>query len=557
MEMIEMPTIEVNYQDLQSLIGEHIPLDVLQDEGILYAKGEVEEIEGEMLKLDMKDTNRPDLWSAEGVAREIQGRYTTKRGLPVYLVKPSGLTVKVDPKLKTIRPLTVCAVVKNINITQETLSQMIQLQEKISGTFGRNRNEVAIGVYDYRKIKGPIKFTTVKPDGIKFAPLDFDEKMTPSQILKKHPKGLEFGNLLNGLKEYPIFIDAAGEVLSMPPVINSNHTGKVTASTKDLFIECSGFSMKFLMPALNTIVAALADRGGEVQSVRVEYSNGPIVTPDMSPRKYSINAEYVNSVSGLRLSPKAICDLLEKARYSAKATGNKINLLYPAYRQDIMHPRDVVEDVIISYGFNRITPNIPKVATTGELCMLEKFSDSVAGIMTGMGFQEILSYMLANKENLFRKMSMNDGEVVEIENVVSSNWSVFRSWMLPGMLEFLSKNKHREYPQNVFEIGDAVLLDRNTETRSMDVRKISAVMCDTRVGYESIASVVDALFSSLGIEYELVPGTHPSFMKGRTAQITVNGKPAGILGEINPAVLNSWGIENPVAGFEIEIERMK
>ena len=320
-----MPTIEVNYQDLQSLIGTHVPLDVLQEEGIMYAKGEVEGIEGEVLKLDMKDTNRPDLWSAEGIARELAGRYAAVRGVPRYGVKPSGLVVKVDRKLEKIRPLTVCAVVRNLNITPDVLSQMIQLQEKISMTFGRNRKEVAIGVYDLHKITSPVRFTSVRPDGIRFVPLESDSEMTPAEILKKHPKGLEYAGLLKGLSEYPIFIDAAGEVLSMPPIINSGHTGKVTTATRDVFIECSGFDFKFLSPALSVIAAALADRGGELQSVRVEYHDGVKVTPDMKPGKAVVDVAYAKGITGLSLSAKDMCGLLSAARYDASVKGKKIS----------------------------------------------------------------------------------------------------------------------------------------------------------------------------------------------------------------------------------------
>ncbi|UCD03009.1 MAG: phenylalanine--tRNA ligase subunit beta [Candidatus Aenigmatarchaeota archaeon] len=551
-----MPTIEVNYQDLQTLVGEHIPLDVLQEEGILYAKGEIEEIEGEVLKVDIKDTNRPDLWSAEGIARELQGRYGTKKGLPAYAVKPSGLTVKVSPKLKNIRPLTVCAVVKKLNITPDVLSQMIQLQEKISVTFGRNRKEVAIGVYDLHKIKGPIKFTSVKPDGIRFAPLEFNQKMTPAEILKKHPKGLEYGGLLKGLKEYPLFIDSAGEVLSIPPIINSNHTGKISTATGDIFIECSGFNFKFLVPALNTIVAALADRGGQIQSVRVDYPDGVRHTPDLRPKKTKVNVDYVKEVSGLKLSRGQICELLEEARYETRPKGKSIELLYSAYRQDIMHPRDVIEDVIISYGYNRIKPVFPKLVTTGGVSDIEKFSDAVTDVMIGLGFQETLSYMLTNKNALFGRMNLPEGDVVEIENIVSSNWSVFRNWLIPANMEFLAKNKHRTYPQNIFEVGDIITPDRAMETKTRDRRRIAASSSGARTGYEYMASVLDALFSSLGLEYQLVPARHPTFITGRVAEIRYNRKSVGILGEIHPKVLNSWDIENPVVSFEIDLGKI-
>lgn len=551
-----MPTIEANYNDLLSLIGKHIPLDVLQEEGILYAKGEIDEIDGETLKIDIKDTNRPDLWSAEGIAREIQGRYGVKRGVPRYEVKKSDLVVNVDKKLKNIRPYTVCAVVKNLNITPDVLSQIIQLQEKVNITFGRNRHEVAIGFYDYSKITSPITFTAVKPDGIKFVPLEFREEMTPAQILKKHPKGKEYAYLLKGLRQYPMFIDAAGEVLSMPPIINSDHTGKITAATKDIFIECSGFNFRFLLPALNVLVAALADRGGTIESVKVAYPDGVRYTPDMSPKRTKVSTDFANKVSGLKLSPKKICGLLEQARYDAKADGKNIRLLYPAYRQDIMHQRDVIEDMIISYGYNNFEPINPKLPTIGSVSEIEKFSDSVTEAMTGLGFQEVLSYILTNKNNLFRRMNMDEGDVVEIENVVSSNWCVFRNWMLPGLMEFLSKNKHREYPQLIFEIGDVVVLDEKAETKTRDMRMISAAVCGNNVAYEYISSVLDALLSSIGTGYSLAKKKHQSFIPGRVADIRSGNGSLGMIGEIQPSVLNAWGIEKPVVAFEVNLERL-
>ncbi|MBN2331464.1 MAG: phenylalanine--tRNA ligase subunit beta [Candidatus Aenigmarchaeota archaeon] len=549
-----MPTIEVNYNDLLSLVGKHIPLDVLQEEGILYAKGEIEEIDGEMLKIDIKDTNRPDLWSAEGIARELQGRYGVKLGAPRYEVKHSDLVVEVDGKLKNIRPVTVCAVVKGLNVTPDALSQMIQLQEKVSVTFGKNRKEVAIGVYDYHKITPPIRFTAVKPDGIRFVPLEFEKEMTPAEILKKHPKGLEYAHLLKGMPRYPIFMDAAGEVLSLPPIINSDYTGKVTSATRDVFIECSGFDFRFLNPALNVIVSALADRGGTVESVKVAFPDKVMHTPDLKPKRARVDSDYANRMTGLKLSPKRLCELLGQARYDAKVKGRAIGLLYPAYRQDVMHQRDVIEDIIISYGYNKVKPVMKKLATTGSVREIEKLSDSVAEVMVGLGFQEILSYVLTNRNNLFNKMNAPPQDVVEIENFVSSNWSVFRNWLLPSLLDFMSRNKHREFPQPIFEIGDAVTLDKSRETRTKDIRNMAAASCGNKVGYEYMASVLDALMSSLGLEYELVKAQHPSFIPGRTAQIRIKGKPAGIMGEIHPIVLNSWGLEKPAAALEIGLD---
>lgn len=552
-EDVKMPTIEVSHNDLCRLIGRRIPLEQLKED-LLYAKGEIDAVEGDILKIDVKDTNRPDLWSAEGIAREIKSRY--KKSFPSYKAERSSVVVNVDGKVAKVRPYTTCAVIRNLKINKNVLSQMIQLQEKISGTFGRKRKEVAIGAYDLHKIKPPISYTTVKPDGIKFVPLEFKEKMTPKEIIENHPKGKEFGHLLEGYSEYPIFIDSEGKVLSLPPIINSEHTGKVTESTKDIFVECSGYNLKYLIPAINVLVAALGDRGGKIESVMVDYGTKKIVTPSLEPKKYSMKPDFVNKVSGLGLSVKGIVNLLEQANYIVKAHGDNLDLLYPAYRQDIMHPRDVVEDAIISYGYNKIEPTVPKFPTTGKADELGRFSDDIAEIMIGLGLQEIMSYTLTNKSNLLEKMNLREEEIAEIENPVSTNWSVFRNSLLPGLLEFFFVNKHADYPQDIFEIGDIISLDEKSETKTRNVRKLAVALTNSVVNYEHISSYLDAFFSSLGIRYSLKKSTHSSFIQGRCADIFIGKENIGVIGEINPVVLNNWRLEKPVAVFEINLEKI-
>ncbi len=547
-----MPTIEASHEDLCGLIGKKLGTEELKD-AILYAKGEIDSADGDMLKIDITDTYRPDLWSAEGIAREIKSRYGAG-GCPKYKIKESNVVVNVDKKNAGVRPYTVCAVVKNLRITADVLSQIIQLQEKIHTTFGRNRKEVAMGIYDLERIKPPIRFTTVKPEGIKFVPLGFEEKLTPKEILEKHPKGREFGHLLAGCKEYPVFLDSSNEVLSIPPIINSNYSGKITEKTKNAFIECSGFNLKFLIPALNVVAAALSDRKAEVQSVKIIYPDKTMVTPDLSPKKSSINTDYVNEISGLNLSEREIGRLLEQANYDTRLNGKNIELLYPAYRQDIMHPRDIVEDVIISYGYNKINPVVPTLKTESGLSGVGLFSNKISEIMVGLGFQEILSYTLTNRDNNFGRMNLKEEKIIEIENPASINWNVFRSWLLPCLMDFFSGNQHVDYPQKIFEVGDVVLIDETRETRSRDSRKLSAAWADSRIGYEKIASALDALLKELGVSYTLKKSVHPSFIGGRVAEVIVKNKPIGFIGEIHPEVLGNFRLKMPVVAFEIDLQ---
>ncbi|MBU0530149.1 MAG: phenylalanine--tRNA ligase subunit beta [Candidatus Aenigmatarchaeota archaeon] len=544
-----MPTIDISHQDLNNLVGKNLTLNQLQDD-ILFAKGEIDET-GDTIKVDIKDTNRPDLWSTEGIAREIKSRY--RPGMPEYKTGKSNVVVHVDPKMKNIRPYTTCAVVRNLKITKHVLEQMIQLQEKVAGTFGRNRKEIAIGVYDLHKIKLPIKFTTTTPN-LKFIPLDFTKELTPKQIIDQHPKGKEYGHLLEGMSAYPLFIDSAGSVLSMPPIINSDHTGKVTTSTRDVFIECSGFNLNFLNTALNVLVAALADRGGTIETVDVIYGNKKITTPDLTPKKASVDPRYVNKISGLNLKDADITKLLEKSGY--KILNKKIDVLYPAYRQDIMHQIDIVEDILISYGYNKITPEEPRLPTKGSADRLWNFSRHVTDIMTGAGLQEIMSYILTSNDHVFTRMNIKPTEIAEIENPMSSNWSVFRSSLIPGLLEFLSQNTHREFPQKIFEIGDTVEVNMRNETRTQNTRRLAVALSDSSFGYQNATEILDFLMSTLGTKYNLVRADHNSLIPGRSANILVHGKKLGIIGEIHPQVLNNWKLELPVIIFELNLTEL-
>jgi phenylalanyl-tRNA synthetase beta chain len=547
-----MPSLEVSLRDMERLIGRTLSPDELRHL-VGLAKCDVNSIVGDSVKLEAKDTNRPDLWSAEGIAREIRFR-VKKLGLPKYKVSKSKVEVIVDKSVKGVRPFTACAVVTNLHLDEVALSQMIQLQEKVASNYGGGRRDIAIGVYDLDKMKPPINYTTVDPDGIRFVPLDFEEELTPREILEKHPKGKEFGHLLAGVSRYPIFIDSAGEVMSVPPIINSNFSGKVTENTRNAFIECSGFDLGRLSVALNVVTTALAERGAEIGAVKVRYADRAIVTPDFKPGRASVDLVHFGRISDLTLSPSKACDLLRRSGYSViRRRKDKVEVLYPAYRHDVMHERDLMEDMLISYGYDKIRPQPLRLPTVGMSSRIERFSSLLCELMIGLGFQQVMSYTLTNKVDLFAKMKLKEEPVIELENPVSSSWNVFRNWMLPCIVDFLSSNAHVDYPQNVFEIGDVVVPDQTKETRAMDRRKLACARASAEVGYQDIASVLDAFLSSLGCQYELRTGSHPSFIEGRVADVILKGADLGVVGEVSPEVLEAWDIEVPVSAFEIDV----
>jgi len=128
--------------------------------------------------------------------------------------------------------------------------------------------KVAIGVHDLSAIEPPITYKAVAPKDISFVPLDMDVSLDLGMILRKHPKGKDYAWCLEGKDRYPVFVDARGDVLSFPPIINGQLT-RLTERSRDLFIEMTGTDQKAVTQALTIICSALADRGGRIESVNV------------------------------------------------------------------------------------------------------------------------------------------------------------------------------------------------------------------------------------------------------------------------------------------------
>ncbi len=550
-----MATIEVSYKDLIKLLGKNIPLDELKENGILFVKGQVDEVKNDILKIELADTNRPDLWSTEGIARELKSHYNIEQGLPRFNIKRGKTNLFVDNNVKNIRPLIAGAVIKNIKIDEELLIQLIQLQEKISENFGRKRKEVAIGLYDFDIIKEPIYYKAMDTK-TKFVPLDFNKSMTLKQILEIHPKGIAYGHLIKEHKQYPILIDSNGVIASMPPVINSVITGKVTTETKNLFLEVTGNNRDYINTALLIMVAALHDRKGQVETINIHYGNKIIVTPFFKDKSIDVDLDFINKRSGLSLNKQELNKLLKKCRYDTEIKGSRIKVTYPSYRQDILHQSDVVEDILIAYGYNKIIPEYPSIVTTGRLDELELFCDKLANILIGFKSQEILSYTLTNKENLLDKMMVKNQELIEIDNPVSKNWSVFRTSILPSLMEFLSKNTNKEYPQKIFEIGNVIIPDHKKETRSKDIKRLAFALVDNKADFTRARQILDYLFSNLGLKYSIEELDCESFIPGRSGSVIAKGKKIGLIGEIHPDVLINWKLEMPICAFELNLNEL-
>lgn len=541
-----MPTVKFSKNMILELLGRKISDEQLIDR-INFLGANVEGIEGDELAIEIFP-NRPDMLSEQGLVRALKTFLGIKPGFKQYHVKKSSVKVLVDKSVKNIRPYTACAVVKDLKLSEEKIKAIIQIQEKLHITYGRNRKKAAIGIYPLEHIRPPIYYKALRPEEIRFKPLDMNKDLTGSQILAIHPTGREYGYLLEGLEKFPLFLDSKMNVMSMPPIINSNTVGKVTSQTKDVFIECSGFDFDYLYTCLNIIVTALADMGGEIYSVEIKYPGKKRVTPELSGREMKIDVNYVNKVLGLNLKESDMKNLLEKMGLGYK----KKKALVPGYRSDILHPIDLVEDIAIAYGYEKFESKIPNAATVASERPIEVFMNKIREVLVGMGLLEIKNYHLTNSDAQCKLMNYS-AELVELENAVTQDYNVLRYWMIPCLLETLRNNKHYDYPQNIFEIGTVFKINENFETKVQEDERLAIAFCGNDANFTRVKQVLDSLMDALDIKYSLLETEHSSFIKGRVGRVKVNEEKVALIGEIHPQVLMNWSIDMPVSVIEMNI----
>lgn len=568
-----MPTITIFKDDLESLLtGEGgvvrgIPMAQLE-EWLMLVKGELKGHNPETgeLRIELQDSNRPDLWCCEGIARQIrikqQGRLKPYAFFAETPTSPHHLIVK--PGMEQVRPYVAACTAKGYRVTEKGLAQLIQTQEKLADIFGRKRKTVSIGIYQLRNITFPVTYELVKPDDVRFTPLGMETAMTLSEILMVHPKGLEYGPILAVQSLLPILRDAKAQPLSFPPIINSREIGEVRVGDDELFVEVTGTDLRMVILSLNIFAANLADRGATIEPVEVRYPTRTVLgkrvkTPQDLGKPVTIRMKAIEQALGQELGEAMVKQALEAYGYNVSAEKGSVKAKLPPYRHDLMHTMDVVEDVAMSRGYAEFTPVMPAQFTVGGLSAIEQLSDRSRELMVGLGFQEIISNILGSPEQYCRGMRLEGtewGRTVDVDNVMSLSFSCLRQWMLPSLLRIEAASSRAFYPHRLFEAGDVAIPDGTHELGSRTETVIGALIAHATTHFSEIHSCLDVLCYYLGKDYSLEPLQHPSFLDGRAGRILVSGKPVGVIGEVHPEVLERWQISMPVVAFDVNLSKL-
>jgi phenylalanyl-tRNA synthetase beta chain len=534
----------------------------------------------QVIRLDLLAA-RPDLFDVGGLARALRGTLGIETGLPNYVAKPSGLSVTVDKSVgdkSSFRPFIACAVMTLPAVDETSLIALMKLQENLHWGVGRDRKLASIGIYDLATISPPITYRTIDPEKEPFVPLGMPgRQMTGRQILQSHPKGVAYADLLAEHRRYPALIDAKGQVLSMPPIINSDET-KLKAGTTRVFIDVTGISQAAVTKSLDTLVCSLAEIDGAIETVEiVDADDKKRTTPNLAPRTTQVDLAEAKRWLGLPLTQESLIASLRKMRFDAEMAGSReqgagrktesdsslpapCSVRFPPYRTDIRHMVDVLEDVAIGYGYANIEPRLVRSMTVGAPRPEEDLSDRVRQVLIGLAYSEIMSLPLTTEEQQFERLRLpTPDHYPQVANPKLKAYNVVRAHLWSGLLEALHENRRRPMPLRLFEMDNVVALDASAETGAAEHRKLAFVEMGRESGYATARSVVDSLLRELGWNAEYRPlneAPGPQFVPGRAAEFLINGEPAGILGELHPEVLTNFGLTHPVALAELSLRRV-
>ena len=590
-----MPTVIVNREALFKAIGQTftdeefddlcfefgIELDEVTSEKEMFQNEQNKE--GEHLSTDVLykievGANRYDLLCLEGLALALRV-FLQKQKMPdikaLNVLPEEERQLIVYDSVNEVRPVGLSAILRDINFTNETLKGFMDLQDKLHNNICRGRKLVSMGTHDLDTVKGPFTYRALKPEHIHFVPLNREEEVNGDglmAILKEDPKLGKYLYLLEGKEKYPVMMDSNGIIMSLPPIINSQHT-KMTLNTHNVLLDVTGLDYTKCEIVLNTLIAMFSIYSKTpftVEEVKVinQKTNEGKIYPDLTPRIFKTDVKYLKTLTGINdIEPEKIVELLEKMELKAKVLNkDEIEVSAPITRSDILHPCDIAEDLAISYGYNNIPKQLTKTKTHGIQQPYNKLADLFRNEMSMGGYVEFLTMALLSHKDMFTNLLKDerDDKTVKILYSKTKEFEYIRSSLIPGILKSIEGNKANQLPFKIFEISDVVLIDKENETGASNRRKLCFAYANTTSAMEVIQGMVDLLMKKIGLifndektdkRYNIKKSNNPIFFEDRQAEIFIQDNiNVGIYGIIHPKVLKNFGIKSPVTLCEIDLQ---
>lgn len=558
-----MPIIKVSKREFFNLLGKKLDDDKLE-ELLMNIKCEIDNSDDNYFSIEIKDFYRVDLFSTPGLVKEIKGMLGIEEGIPKIDIEKSDVEVYVYPYniypsnknaersyIFEKRPYFVGAVVKDLKLDEDRIIDLIQLQEKITESFGKRREKIAIGIHNFDLIKPPIYYQLADPQ-LKFIPLKENKEKTLIEILNDTESGKKYGKLVEGYDYYPILRDSAGKIISFPPIINSNDIGFINEKTKNVFIDITGDDLNKMLIALNSFLIAFKYYGGKIYSIKIKNILQDIYeTPVVDIKEKEFDLNKIKKFLGLNISDNEIINILRKRRFDVSINKDKIKVRYFYYRNDILSEFDIIEEILVGYGYSNIKKELPSFYTKGEITRRREIMNLFRNIMVRMGFTEFYTPVLSNRN--INSIFSEDKEIIELINPVSLNYNSVRVSPIVSMLQTISENKNFLLPLEAFEVG-RVGYKINNRVFEEDI--LGIVYINSKISFSDLKSILERIFYELNLDYSLERSERKFLIKGRQANIITNNKVVGYIGELDPNVNEILNISYPIGLIELSLSKI-
>ncbi len=642
-----MPTLSVNRDELFGALGQEyteeefgelcFDFGIELDEVTTSAEEGKDEtsnqentkVDGVIYKIDIP-ANRTDLLCLEGLALSLnvfKGRSVVPEYKQIDPFENFSQRFVVKPSTLEIRPYLVGAVLRGVAFTEQRYQSLIELQDKLHHNICRRRRLVAIGTHDLSTLRGPFTYEARAPGEIDFVPLTPSDcgSWTAQRLVEfydtdpagKHLK--PYTEIISHAPRWPVITDSDGVVLSLPPIINGNHS-RIKLSTRDVLIECTATDLTKANIVLDTLVCMFSqycEMPFSVEPVDVYYEadGNTSLTPCLFSRTMDVSVHEICSTLGVEISASDICHSCNRMQLRAKhilkeKNGNVeewIQVTVPPTRSDVLHSCDVIEDVAIAFGYNNIPLHEPSAHTEGKPLPINHFSDLLREEVARAGYTEVLTHGLCSWCDNFDHLRRKRTPSVSLSNPANIEYEIVRTSLLPGILKTLQHNRFIPLKDGVrlFEVGDIVLRDDNSDTGARNERHLVAAYAGLTAGFEIIHGLVDRIMGVLqvapckdyvrdsikaslvdsvlggpyreNLKYHIQSSEDPSFFPGRCAEViltqsrppitkhTLDDPPnttltlkLGTFGILHPGVLDNFDLANfPCSALELNLEHLQ
>jgi len=512
--------------------------------------------------------NRPDCYSLIGLARETAAAFNVpmKHHEPVVKGGAEGNLcdlLDVDVQADDLCPRYTARMVRNVKIAPSPkwmrqrlrsagirpINNIVDITNYVMVEYGQPMH-----AFDYRYVKGGKIVVRRAGEDKTLTTLDGNVRtLQPDMlVIADETKPVGLAGVMGG-ENSEIVDDTVDVVFESANFLGSSI--RKTALALGMRTDASAKFEKDIdpmltVPAVNRACELVELLGaGEVMDGMIDVLN---YVPQ--PVTVKLEPERINALLGTDISEADMIEYLR--REEVPVVDGMIQV--PSWRPDLRVMADIAEEVARYYGYNNIETTLMRGATTmGGYSDEQKLENAAGAAARALGYSEIITYSFVSPSSFDAIRLPADSplrKTVKLVNPLGEDTSIMRTVILPSMLDILSRNyAFKNKGVKLYEIGKVYLPVEGQKLPDEPKRMIFGTYGEHE-NFFTLKGEIDALLEQLNVHPAayIADTKNPSYHPGRCADIIIDGKKLGVIGQIHPLVAEGYGIDGEVYVAELD-----